>query len=326
MKIIYIPRRFNRIWKWTAYFVSLFIISLFSLSAHAAVFHLPKNNDSLVGDLSSVSVKPGDTLIGITQRHDLGSLQMLSANPHIQSTTIELGTHISIPSLYVLPPLPFRRGIVINIPELRLYYFTPDGYVMTYPLGIGRQDWRTPIGETKVIGKKEKPIWHVPKSIKQHTLTMFGVELPDEVPPGPENPLGEHALYFAIPGYLLHGNNLPWSIGQFSSSGCVRMYNEDVAILYKEVDMDTPVFIIHQPYKAGWRAGKLYLEVHPPIQDKEGLYAKTTISAVDVLRQTAREHANALIDWAKVDQVIKDQTGIPAQVGYDPRLVDATQE
>lgn len=321
MRIIYILARFNRIWKWTAYFVSVF----FSLSINAAVFHLPKNGDSVIGELQSVEVKAGDTLLAIAQQHGIGSLALLLANPQIQSQKINLGERVEIPSLYILPPRQYRRGLVINIPELRAYYFTPDNYVMSYPLGIGRQNWRTPIGETKVIKKVKKPTWHAPKSIQKYALDMFAIAIPDEVPPGPANPLGDYAIYFEIPGYLMHGNNLPWSIGQFSSSGCVRMHNEDVSVLYKEIDIGTPVFIIHQPYKAGWKNGKLYLEVHKAIEDKEGIYAQATISAQDIVRQAAREHVNALINWVKVDRVIKDQTGIPTEVGYDPSIVDISK-
>lgn len=281
--------------------------------AHAATYPITPGDD-VVGQLITVSAQPGDNLEKIGERYGIGLHEMLEANPRIaMQSNFQGGEQITVPTIYILPP--FRKGIVINLPELRLYYFAPDGQsVTTYPVGLGRMAWRTPLTSTYVIKKEVDPTWHVPASIKQYVLEKTGQELPDEVPPGPDNPLGHYAMYLGTKGYLIHGTNQPWSIGRFISSGCIRLHNKDVEQLFQIVDVGTPVHIINYAYKAGWKGNELYFEAQTPMEFDQPESLLNEQSAEAVLNQATQDH-NAKIDWTKVDQIAAQQDGIPQGVG-----------
>lgn len=272
--------------------------------------------DDIIGQSRHVKVKYGDTIASIGQRYDVGVQEMKDANPHIKNPLhLEVGDALNIPSQYILPPPKYRKGIVINVAELRLYYFSPDGKsVSTYPVALGRESWRTPTGNTTIIRKKMNPSWRVPESIRKHVLAVKGERLPKVVPPGEDNPLGKYALYLGMNGYLIHGTNAPESIGYLVSSGCIRMFNKDVAELYHKVPKGTPVAIIHYPNKAGWRNNKLYLEVHKPITEKSGSYASQTIPAEEAIRQVSQGR-NVNLDKQTINNALKKHSGDPTAIG-----------
>lgn len=287
-----------------------------STIAVATEYYMPPHGDDIVGRNYTITVRGGDSLTTIREDNEISYEELLAANPHINFYKLKAGQKIIIPKQHILPK--FRTGIVINIPELRLYYFTPDGSrVYTFPVGLGRENWRTPITSATVVNKTQDPTWRVPKSIREYVLNKTGKLLPDEVPPGPDNPLGKYALYLSKNGYLIHGTNSPTSVGTFISSGCMRLLREPIELLYQEVQVGTPVHIIHYPSTAGWQGNKLYLESHKPIQS----YTRLPFSS---LNSTSAESAiyeaihlrPAHINWTAVQKNIKERRGIPEQIGY----------
>lgn len=172
----------------------------------ASEYTMPPIGDDIIGQNYTITVQIKDSLTAIREKHDVSYEELIEANPAINFYKLKVGQKVIIPKQFILPK--FRRGIVINIPELRLYYFTPDGKnVYTFPIGLGREGWRTPIAAAQVVSKNEDPVWYVPKSIRDYVLNKTGEELPTSVPPGPKNPLGKYALYLSLNGYLIHGTN-----------------------------------------------------------------------------------------------------------------------
>jgi len=279
-------------------------------------YPMPPEGDDIIGYNYIKVVEHGDSLTKIRQKHEVSYSELLKANPNINFYKLRVGQKVIIPKQFILPK--FRKGIVINIPELRLYYFSPDGtHIHTYPIGLGRENWRTPIASTKVVNKTEDPIWRVPDDIREYVYEKTGEILPDEVYPGPKNPLGKYALYLDKQGYLIHGTNTPSSVGTFISSGCMRLLREPIETLYQEVPIGTPVHIIHYPYKAGWRGNKLYLESHEPISDY--LYqSNPQLNEIDAESAIydAIHLRPAQINWNLVSKNIREHLGIPEPIGY----------
>jgi L,D-transpeptidase ErfK/SrfK len=186
----------------------------------------------------------------------------------------------------------------VNVAELRLYYFPADAAdardegsrrIVTYPISIGQMDWSTPLGTTQVTGKVANPSWYPPQSIRDEHAARDDI-LPPIVPPGPDNPLGKHALRLALPSYLIHGTNMPSGIGMRVTHGCIRMFPWDIEVLYKVVPIGTPVTIVNQPYKLGWTTEGLYLEAHPPLAKDA---PKTTDPVDEPSRTDKAEPVNA---------------------------------
>lgn len=293
-------------------FILSCLILAFS-SANATVFEMPPAGDDIVGHSFAIKARGGDTLVSIGEDFGIGYHEMKEANPRIKSQSLREGQHVIIPNAYILPR--YRKGIVINIAEVRLYYFTKDGkYVYTYPVGLGRAEWRTPIADTKVVRKQAKPTWYVPDSIRDFVFEQTGNLLPDFIPPGPENPLGPFAIYLQKAGYLIHGTNQPWSIGKLISAGCIRMHNADVEELYNLVQVGDPVRIVHHPYKVGWQDGVMYLESHVPVNLDEPASSLNELS-VDEAIQKALLHHQAKIDWKYVDLATHENRGMPYAIG-----------
>lgn len=291
---------------------SLFYLTLglsFSSVASALVLPLPAKDNVVIGHMQTMQAEQNDDFNTIGRRFDVGFYQLVEANPEVNPNNICPGTEIIIPNRYILPNVA-RQGIVINLAELRLYYFPSDkNEVWTFPIGIGRQGWLTPLCVTHIVSKKEKPTWIVPKSIQADRAAQ-GVTLPDKVLPGPENPLGDYAMRLGLQTYLIHGTNDPVGVGRRSSAGCVRMFPEDIETLFKHVKVGTPVRIINEPYKIGWNNNKLYLEAHLPLQEQK---AKSdddlTALASQILEAT--HHKKDIIDWPKVDDVSECHPGFP---------------
>lgn len=292
-------------------------LSLATTSLAVTKFTIPPSGDDIVGQNYTITVKKGDSLTTIRQKHEVSYDELLEANPKINFYRIRVGQIVVIPKQYILPK--FRRGIVINIPELRLYYFTPDGQnVYTFPVGLGREDWRTPLINAIVTGKEPNPAWHVPNSIRQYVLAKTGENLPEVVPPGPKNPLGKYALHLSVDGYLIHGTNAPTSVGTFISSGCMRLMRDSIEELYNDVQVGTPVHVIHYPNKAGWRDGKLYLESHPPINSylRQSTSELNNSSAQAAISEAVHMRP-ANVDWDAVADNVDQHLGIPKPIGTE---------
>ncbi|SDZ06287.1 L,D-transpeptidase family protein [Nitrosomonas sp. Nm33] len=233
-------------------------------------FSFDSAREDVVGMLQVITTNKEDTLSDIARRFNLGYEEIVSANPGVDPWLPGEGTEIVIPTQFVLPDAP-RKGIVINLAAMRLFYFpkTKDGEpqkVITHPLGIGRVGWRTPEGVTKISSKVENPAWIPTPSIrKEHAEN--GDLLPAIVPPGPDNPMGTHVLRLAWPKYAIHGTDKPPSIGLRGSHGCLRMYPEDIVRIYNEVPVGTPVCVVNQPRLLGWRSHELYLQTYPILED-----------------------------------------------------------
>lgn len=272
-------------------------------------FARPLPGDTVIGQLGAVTTHSDDTLPDLARRFDLGFDEITAANPEVDAWVPGEGKKIILPTQHILPRAP-QTGLVLNVAAMRLYYYLPHtNYVMTHPAGIGREEWATPLGRTRIIAKQVDPAWHVPASVRAEHARA-GDPLPAVVPPGPDNPLGRHALRLGMPGYLIHGTNKPYGIGMRVSHGCVRLYPEDIANLYRRIPVGTQVTIVNQPYLAGWRHGELYLEAHAPLQER----ARQDRSAAEqIIRQVAGERL-AEIDWARVRETIREQRGIPLPV------------
>ncbi len=286
--------------------------------ALAQTFTLPPPGGGLVGRIKVVGTRYQDTLSDVARAHDVGFDEIVRANPAVDHWVPGAGTRVIVPDWHVLPDAP-RTGIVLNLPEMRLYYYPPPrrgrpAQVMTYPVGIGRMDWSTPLGVTRVSTKITHPAWFPPVSIRDEHAAD-GVHLPDRIAPGPDNPLGDYALQLALPGYLIHGTNRPYGVGMRVSHGCVRLYPEDISQLFDEVQTGTPVRIINQPYKAGWYHGVLYFEAHPPLEEDRAAMHNNLTPAVSVVLAATRQRP-ARIDWDKVTRAATAARGIPVAVSY----------
>ena len=197
---------------------------------------------------------------------------------------------------------------------MRLYHFPAAGaaVVDTYPASIGRMDWKTPLGGTRIIRKQSKPSWVPPESVHQEAAAA-GETLPKVVPPGPDNPLGDYALRLGLPGYLIHGTNRPYGVGMRVTHGCVRMLPEDIEQLFDQVHVGTPVQILNQPVKTGWQDGILYIEVHPPLEEDP-------TSTGDLLRFTLERiyeelaERPAVLNGQAVRQAVQEMRGVPVAV------------
>jgi len=314
--------------------------------ASAATYELPADGSDVVGEVMTVTASFDDTLVGIARRNDIGYQDIVRANPDVSVWFPGEGTEVVIPTRYVLPA-GLRRGVVLNIAEYRLYYFPePEGdevpVVMTYPISIGRMDWETPLGNTKVISKVTNPSWYPPQSVRAEHAAE-GRPLGSIVPPGPDNPLGKHAMRLGLPGYLIHGTNRPAGVGMRVTHGCLRMFPEDIRYLFDYVAVDTPVRIVNEPVKIGWQGDVLVLEAHPiletasektsdeplpedAISDDEPDEVDAVVDEVpneskDPLTYATEQFIVATaerpgeLDWSLVEAAISRSDGMPIAVG-----------
>jgi len=193
---------------------------------------------SVLGEAGEVAIEEGDSLPLIARYFGLGFDEITLANPGIDPWLPEQGHYVNLPLRFILPKTS-RKGVVLNLAAKRLFYFPADkdNTVITYPIGIGRKGWKTPTGKTTIVAKRAHPRWVVPASIlREHAKK--GDPLPRVVPAGPNNPLGDYALRLGIPGYLIHGTNKPYGVGMAISHGCVRLYPENIAQLFKQTNKD----------------------------------------------------------------------------------------
>lgn len=269
----------------------------------------------IVGALATVDSQRDDTLSDLARHFGLGFTDITIANPGIEPWALAENQPVLLPLQFVLPEAP-RNGVVLNLANMRMFYYPKDQQkVLTFPVGIGRDGWNTPLGLTKIVAKKANPAWTVPESIhREHQL--LGDPLPKVIPSGPDNPLGYYAMPLGFTGYLIHGTNKPYGIGMQVSHGCVQLYPEDVEVLFEQVSVGTPVRIVHQPYLAAWEQDMLYLEAHRPLE-KWGKQDKQFQTDARARLKKLAEEKNAVVDWLRVDEVLSRADGIPTPVLQD---------
>ena len=268
----------------------------------------------LIGSPEWYQVSSTDRLMDVATLFHIGYVELLAANPGINPWIPGGGTEILLPAQHILPNAP-REGVVLNLADLRLYYFPSDGgAAQSYAIGVGRAGWSTPMGETTVSRKRTDPTWTPPASVRAERP-----ELPAVVPAGPENPLGAHAIYLAWPAYLIHGTNIPAGVGRRVSHGCIRMFPGDIAVLFPQVENGTKVLVVDQPIKVGWLGGELYLEVHPTAKQHDNVEYREDLTPdpLPVLMDIVRAAAGAdmeRVDINHVYQMARDRTGVPARI------------
>lgn len=293
----------------------------------AQVFRLPPPDVDVIGTLRYTIARQSDTLSDIARRYDLGYEEIRHANPSVDTWLPGAGTRVYLPMRYILPNAP-REGIVVNVAEMRLYYYPKVKagkipVVETFPISIGRANWSTPITVTHVTARITDPVWRPTESIRaEHAAD--GDPLPSQIAAGDDNPLGRFALRLSLPNYLIHGTNKAFGIGMQVTHGCIRLYPEDISQLFFGVPVGTPVRIVNQPYKAGWQNGKLYLEVHPLLEGVNAEERQNKTPLVQSLIEATSSQPDYPVDWRKVEAVAKAQTGIPVPVG--PVLTTTVQE
>ncbi len=283
----------------------------------------PAHAHSVIGSIRYYQVQKGDTFLDIARYYDLGYNEITDANPGIDPWIPPPGQAVILPTEWVLPDAEYR-GVVINIPEMRLYYFpaarSETIIVTTYPVGLGRDDWKTPEGKFKIVEKTVNPTWVLPESIKaEHRRD--GRPAPDFIAGGdPDNPLGKYRFRLTLPLYGIHGTDIPWGVGMQVSHGCIRLYPEDIERLFPTVPVGTPGQFVYQPVKVGVRDGRVYVEAHKDIYNMvPGMY-REALRLIDKFGWRSR------VDIGRVKRTVLEQTGAPIDVTGEAQLDDVREE
>ncbi|MEI7637532.1 MAG: L,D-transpeptidase family protein [Syntrophus sp. (in: bacteria)] len=286
------------------FFLFLFlVIIVLAARADAELFSLAPS-DKVVGTIKTYTVKQEESLIEIARKFELGYNEIIEANPSLDPFVPGHEATVTIPAMWILPDIEVQEMILINLSEFRLYYFfgsTESRFVETFPIGIGREGHYTPLGTFKVTEKIANPAWHVPESIRREKP-----ELPLVVPPGPDNPLGTHALRLSDKSILIHGTDKPFAVGRMASHGCIRLYPEDIPILFTLVPKGVKVIIVRQPIKAGVRDNRVYMEVHnDPNAEATDSDAATLLIKKGLLERASIE---------KMRETLEKKDGIPTDI------------
>ncbi len=300
-------------------------------------FPFDPQTTGVVGELQVTYSRYEDTLPDIARRFNLGFDELVNANPGVDPWLPGEGTRIVLPTQFVLPDAP-AEGVVVNLAALRMFHFPKPGkdglrVVHTYPIGIGKVGWATPAGTTKIVSKRKDPYWTPPASVrKEHAAE--GDPLPARVPPGPDNPLGNRAMNLGWPSYLIHGTNKPAGVGLRASHGCIRMYPEDVLVLFDRVPVGTKVTVVNQPIVYRWQGDALYVQAYPPHEELLEAKAKKKAGKAPAvhthldealarkLTERAAAHGGA-IDLAFTEKVVSDARGVAVPVSRPGLSYDA---
>ena len=307
------------------------LLGISALPVRGEILELPKEGNSVVGAMYQITTAYGETTPVLAQAHEVGYHELLWANPNVHSWMPGEGAQLRIPRQYILPG-DAREGIVLNIAELRLYFYDQpeDGpaQVRSYPVSIGRIDWVTPLGQTKIVDRLENPNWYPPASVRlEHQ--QRGDELPRIVGPGPDNPLGQYALMLETPGYFIHGTNREEGIGMRVTHGCIRMRSQDILELIYKVNVGTPVQILSMPIKVGILDGVVYLEVHTkpleefPVAVAEPVMSEADISAPLAALEEQLPAGDYVIYWDRVMEVARRKHGVPEAIGWSQTVSPA---
>lgn len=310
-------------------------ISLLLLfTALSAVMHVyagswvrPPDDIDIFGQIQTAIASREETLLDVARRYGIGQDEMVLANPDINRWLPEDGVKVVLPLRFIIPQAE-RSGLIINLPEMRLYYFPKpvkgqNPEIITHPVSIGRMDWNTPLGKTTIVRKQKDPTWIPPQSLKTEAIAEGKLPLSDIVPPGPDNPLGRYALYLGLPGYLIHSTNKPFGVGMRVTHGCMRLYPEDIEELFNLVPIGTLVQIVNQPVKLGWQEDLLFIELHPPLEEDGTTlhdYEQKVHSAIaEFLERTAKDSdgkmtRNVRINPEALEAAIQARNGIPTLI------------
>jgi len=299
----------------------LVLLLCWSAPGRSATFVLPADGSNIVGQLRVVTADSRNTLLDIARHFDLGHEEITVANPGVSIWLPGEGTPIVVPTEFILPPRPWQ-GIVVNIPQRRLYYFPRPkpkerATVVTFPIGTARPGWPTPLGTTRITAKYEDPSWFVPKSIQEEHRSQGEFDFPEYFPPGPDNPMGMLALETGFAKIFIHGTNRPWGVGMRVTHGCIRLYPEHAAALFSEVAVGTPVRIINQPVMVGDRGGLPYLGVFEPVDGYPADQFSLLAQAMDALTLY-----DAPVDWQRVEQVVAARRMVPIPVSVGAPSLD----
>jgi L,D-transpeptidase ErfK/SrfK len=258
-------------------------------------------DSTLIGAPDWIKIKKGDTLLDIARRFGLGFNEIELLYPKMDAFIPPAGTRITVPTVWLVPPTQHQQ-LVINVPELRLYFFEKaKASIQTYPIGIGDEGWESPLGTFSIVEKRPNPSWYVPASLQE----KYGMAV---MPPGPENPLGEFMMKFSAGAYGVHGTALPWGVGRLVSHGCIRCYPEHIRILYPQVPVGTKLEIIYEPVKFGKQNGQIYVEAHPDVYKKlpdYNQYAQQKLSQSPYANQ---------VDPKRLTAALQLQNGVPTNI------------
>jgi L,D-transpeptidase YcfS len=306
----------SRFARWLAFIAVASTLAL-ALPAQANTWPLPAAGSRVVGENRFHLVEnDGGSLEAIAKKYNVGFLALLQANPGVDPYVPRAGSVLTIPLQTLLPDVP-REGIVINLAELRLYYYPPGKSEVTiYPIGIGQLggDTLTPTMVTTVSDKRANPTWTPTANIRARYKAQ-GIDLPAVVPAGPDNPMGHHAIRLAAYGgvYLIHGTNADFGIGMRVSSGCIRLRDGDIATLFKKVTPGTRVNIINTPIKASVEPdGRRLVEVHQPLSKSINDDPKTQPIVLSSAMESFK--ADAQTNTALMDEVMQVRSGMPVDV------------
>jgi L,D-transpeptidase YcfS len=312
-----VPARLSR---WLSGLTLCAALALSALPASANTYPLPASGSRLVGENLYHQVEPGGgSLEEIAKKYNVGFLALMQANPGVDPWVPRPGSILTIPRQALLPDEP-RKGIVINLAELRLYYYPPGkNEVVIYPIGIGQLDGNTvtPTMKTVVSQKRANPTWTPTANIRARYKAK-GIELPAVVPAGPDNPMGHHAIRLAAYGgvYLLHGTNADFGIGMRVSSGCIRLRDNDIKWLFNTLPVGTPVNIINTPIKTSLEPdGRHLVEVHQPLSKRLEDDPQTLPIPLNSAMKAFRD--SPVTERAVFDKALNIRSGMPIEVGHD---------
>lgn len=279
--------------------------TFFFIKALASVYPLPNGNSKLIGEHVQYQVEQGDFFQALSEYHNVGLLALITANPNIDPFLPEKGTLLNIPKQMLLPYAE-RKGIVVNLAELRLYYFPPnEPLVYVFPVGIGRQGLSTPRVISYIGDKRKNPTWTPPQEMRDRYKKEHGKEMAKVIPAGPDNPFGKYALRIASSEYLIHGTNKRMGIGMRASSGCIRMYDDDIEWLFNNVKVGTQVRIVEQPIKMSYEPdGKKLIEVHKPLTEDNNIGKNFITPAVVLFAKENEQHLQL------INQRLKKPSGL----------------
>jgi len=280
---------------------------------------------TVIGSPREYTIQKKDTLLDVARYFDLGYNELVNLYPDVDPWLPPAKETLILPTFWVLPKSG-NEGVVVNIPEMRLYYFpqreseTGQRMVVTLPVGLGREDWPTPIAKFKIRGKTPNPVWVIPESIKKERVQEKGWS-EDSIPAGsPDNPMGKYRIDLTLPLYAIHDTNNPWAVGRLVTHGCIRMYPEDIQQFFDVIRVGSPGEFVYQPVKVGFLNGGIYAEVH---EDIYGIVPDLWQEAQKVVQESGWED---LVDQKLLLKALMGKTGMPVNVTKGMNLKDRKED